>query len=59
MIAEKAYIEKQIKSAQIAKARAERKPNVTKAEIENINTTLNILTSILDILIQAEGKNET
>jgi hypothetical protein len=57
MLAEKAYIEKQIKSAQIAKARAERKPNA-KAEIENINTTLNILTSILNILIQAEGKNE-
>ena len=56
MLAEKAYIEKQIKQAQIAKVRAERKPNVTKAEIENIENNLIILNNILQILIEAEGK---
>lgn len=56
MLAEKAYIEKQIKQAQIAKARAERKPNVTNAEIENIENNLIILNNILQILIEAEGK---
>ena len=56
MLAEKAYIEKQIKQAQIAKARAERKPNVTQAELQNIENNLIILNNILQILTEAEGK---
>ena len=56
MLAEKAYIERQIKQAQIAKARAERKPNVTQAELQNIENNLIILNNIIQILTEAEGK---
>jgi hypothetical protein len=59
MEAEKAYIQRQIKRLQIARYRAEQKPNVPQEELANIERDLQILTNILCVLIQAEGKNET
>lgn len=58
MRAEKTYIEKLIKQAQIAKARAERKPNVPLSELSHIENNLTVLKSILSVLQQAEGRNE-
>lgn len=59
MIAEKAYIQRQLKRLKIARYRAEQKPNVPQEELENIERDMQILTNILCVLIQAEGKNET